>query len=197
MQSFARLRAPHSRRLLVFAAAALLSVSAVLHATPAVQAGSQQGPTCSQQPAVIQPAAPQGYAVIDFTNACGQQVPLVVDVATNSSEWQTGLMGVTNLPPDQGELFDFAAANAGREIQFGFWMEDTPTNLSVAFVGSNGQIHEIDDMQAETTDVHMPAQPYLYAIEANQGWFADNDILPGSQVDLSAALALAGSSPRP
>jgi uncharacterized membrane protein (UPF0127 family) len=148
-------------------------------------------------PLVVQPGTPAGYAVIDFTDVCGRQVPLAVDVATNPAEWQTGLMGVTALPEDQGELFDFAAAAGGREVQFGFWMEDTPINLSVAFVGSNDVVEEIDDMQADTTDVHTPAQPYLYAIEANEGWFMNNDIQPGSPVNLSAALALAGPAPAP
>ena len=159
----------------------------------AVSAQAQTMPDCSQMPPVLQPATPAGYAVIDFTNACGQQVPLAVDVATNSAEWQTGLMGISTLPPSQGELFDFANANGGQQVQLGFWMEDTPIPLSVAFVGIDGTLHEIQDMQPETTDVHIPAQPYLYAIEANQGWFSENGIQPGSYVNLSAALTLAAS----
>ncbi len=106
-------------------------------------------------------------------------------------------MGIPSLPPDEGELFDFSAQAQGAGISGGFWMCDTLIPLSVAFIGANDTVQEIDDMQAQSLAIHTPALPYVYAVEANQGWYADHGIQPGSQVDLSAALALEDSSPTP
>lgn len=104
-------------------------------------------------------------------------------------------MNVSVLPPDQGDLFVFNNLGGGQEIRVGFWMKDTLIPLSIAFIGKNGLVNEVQDMQAETLDLHMPAQPFLYAVEANLGWFAKNGIVAGSPVDLSPALAtLAPSS---
>jgi hypothetical protein len=48
---------------------------------------------------------------------------------------------------------------------------------------------EVQDMQAETTAYHYPAQPYRYAVEANQGWFTEHKLTAGSTVNLPGALA--------
>jgi uncharacterized membrane protein (UPF0127 family) len=132
--------------------------------------------------------------IINFTSECGDQVPLAVEVAATETQQETGLMNVTALPDDQGELFAFQNLAGGNEVGVGFWMEDTPIPLSIAFIGSDGAIHEIQDMQAETTNIHLPRSPYLYAVEANQGWFARHSILPGNHVDLSQAMSQLGSS---
>jgi uncharacterized membrane protein (UPF0127 family) len=116
-------------------------------------------------------------------------VPLAVAIAATESEQERGLMDVSTLPADQGELFVFRNYGGGGEVQVGFWMEDTPIPLSIAFIGVDETVHEVQDMQAETTDVHVPRLPYLYAVEANLGWFERHKIIPGSVVNLSPALA--------
>lgn len=130
------------------------------------------------------------YVLISFTNACGQPAPLAVDIAATDPMRELGLMNITQLPPDQGELFVFDDLANGNEVRISFWMQDTHVPLSIAFIGKDGTVHEIQDMEPETLDLHTPAAPYLYAVEANQGWFAAHDIQPGSTVDFSAALAL-------
>lgn len=130
------------------------------------------------------------FAVITFTNQCGQSVPLSVDIAADDARRATGLMSISTLPADQGELFAFTDVAEGAPVQIGFWMKDTLVPLSIAFVGEDGTVQEIQDMQPETVDIHLPAQPYLYAIEANQGWFTRNAIAAGSRVDLAPALVL-------
>jgi uncharacterized membrane protein (UPF0127 family) len=37
-------------------------------------------------------------------------------------------------------------------------------------------------MQPLTEDLHYSTGPAMYAVEANQGWFADNGIEPGEKV---------------
>jgi uncharacterized membrane protein (UPF0127 family) len=166
----------------------------MMTATPTPAQGAS---SCTQSTAgTSTPQTPPGYVIINFTNECGQAVPLAVDVASNPDEWETGLMSVINLPQNQGELFDFHSLAGGNQIEIGFWMEDTPTPLSIAFIGKESTVHEVQDMQAETTTPHLPSAPYLYAVEANLGWFQANDIVPGSTVDLSAATSLpAGTAP--
>jgi uncharacterized membrane protein (UPF0127 family) len=94
------------------------------------------------------------------------------------------------LPRDQGELFVFTNVNGGQEISLSFWMEDTPIALSVAFIGRDGSLHEIQDMAADSMTLHTPSLPYLYAVETNRGWFANHGVRAGSAVDLSPALSL-------
>jgi uncharacterized membrane protein (UPF0127 family) len=139
------------------------------------------------------PTLPQ----IVFLNSCGQRIPFAVTVAANPQQWERGLMEVSPLPADQGELFDFIPLAGGNEVQVPFWMEDTPIPLSIAFIGRDGSVHEIQDMQAESTDFHIPRAPYLYAVETNLGWFAMHNINPGAPADLSAALLLAGQQTSP
>lgn len=185
------------RHLAVFAAL-LLSLAPggrVVHAGSGPSAPVQTSPGCSSVAAEnALPETGLALVTINFTNQV-QAAPLIVDVASTGVEQARGLMCIASLPQDQGELFDFQDAYGGREIQEGFWMEDTLIPLSVAFIGEDHTVHQIIDMQAEDLTTHTPDAPYLYAVEANQGWFADNDILPGSSVDLANATAQAEGRP--
>jgi uncharacterized membrane protein (UPF0127 family) len=209
MRSPLRFRTPQIVRLALAAAvtASLLVAPAAVLA-PAALAGSSPSPApnpaqaaCDQQAAALMRSAPppasEPTATVNFTNAGGQQVPLIVTVAATLQQQELGLMGIPSLPQDMGELFDFSAQAPATGVTGGFWMCDTLIPLSVAFIGSNDTVQEVDDMQANSLAIHIPQQAYTYAIEANQGWFASNGIGPGSQVDLSGALALESSSPTP
>lgn len=169
----------------------LLSAAAGVGRALPVHAGEAAG-TCPIGLATPRPGIDYDarYTVITFTNQCGQAVPLAVDIAANEARRETGLMNVDPLPADQGELFIFTDIAQGAPVRIGFYMKDTPVPLSVAFVGEDGTVQEIQDMQPETLDIHLPAEPYLYAIEANQGWFASNGIVTGSRADLARAVAL-------
>ncbi len=93
-------------------------------------------------------------------------------------------MNRTSLPDDQGMIFIFA-----QDSLTPFWMKDTLIPLSVAFVGADGTVVDVQEMQALSEDNHYPAKPYRYAIEANAGWYAANGIAPGDSADVSAAIA--------
>ncbi|MGI8554602.1 MAG: DUF192 domain-containing protein [Dehalococcoidia bacterium] len=154
---------------------------------------AQNMPSCAsgatgEQNAALQPGVDYDarLTLITFTDQCGQAVPLAVDIAANSERQETGLMNVAVLPREQGELFDMHNIAGGGEVRISFYMKDTLIPLSVAFIGADGTVRESQDMQPETLDLHTPAQPYLYAVEANQGWFDRHGILLGSHVDLSA-----------
>ncbi|MGH8802528.1 MAG: DUF192 domain-containing protein, partial [Casimicrobiaceae bacterium] len=55
--------------------------------------------------------------------------------------------------------------------------------LSVAYVGSDGRILNIEDMAPQDLATHWSRGPALYAIEMPQGWFLEHGIGPGDAVD--------------
>jgi uncharacterized membrane protein (UPF0127 family) len=132
---------------------------------------------------------PPGLTRITFVNENGRDVDLLVEVADTPEERSKGLMSRESLPDDQGMLFVFE-----QEGQASFYMRNTLIPLSVAFVEGEGAIIEIEDMQAQTEDLHSAPEPYLYAIEANQGWFARNGIDAGSEVRIARTAPTATST---
>ena len=61
---------------------------------------------------------------------------------------------------------------------------DLPTvSLSIAFIGSDGRILNIDDMAPQTEVSHWSAGPALFALEMRHGWFAERGIRAGDRVE--------------
>lgn len=63
-----------------------------------------------------------------------------------------------------------------------FWMKNTPLPLSIAFIGVDGKIVNIADMQALSLAPHCPAGPIVYALEMEQGWFSQHQVQAGTVV---------------
>jgi len=102
---------------------------------------------------------------------------LTAEVAATPEQRAKGLMHRFSLKPDQGMLFEFERA----EIQ-SFWMKNTYTPLSIAFLAADGRILNIEDMQPHSEDMHRSKGPALYALEMRKGWFAEKDIVAGGKV---------------
>ena len=64
-----------------------------------------------------------------------------------------------------------------------FWMRNTYVALSIAFIGADGRILNIEDMQPQTDDPHWSKGAALYTLEMKKGWFADKGIVAGDRVD--------------
>jgi uncharacterized protein len=109
---------------------------------------------------------------------------LGVEIANDDTERRRGLMNRPCLPPDAGMLFVYPGP-----VQSTFWMHDTLLPLTIAFIDSDGTILELEDMQPQTDDLHYAPAPYQYAIEANQGWFADHNIEAGDKATLPRNLS--------
>ncbi|HTE84364.1 MAG TPA: DUF192 domain-containing protein [Dehalococcoidia bacterium] len=187
---------PSLRLLAVLATSLALSQIPTSRPSP-VAAANETVAACPSLTPPGDPSVPPPYVKITFVNECGEPVSLAVDIAATAADQERGLMEVSDLPPDQGELFAFQNLAGGSEVVVGFWMEDTLIPLSIAFIGANDEVHEIQDMQAESTNIHLPRAPYLYAVEANLGWFTRHEIIPGATVDLSPAVAQLGASTAP
>lgn len=136
-------------------------------------------------PGVLEPS--EGFAVADVVFTDGErrvQVPVLV--ADTAELRTTGLMGRTDLPADAGMLFAFEDPTTGA-----FWMKDTLLPLSIAFVGQDGTVQQLIDMEPCTADPcprYAPDDPYLYAVEVNQGFFSRQRITPGWRLDVDDAL---------
>jgi len=102
---------------------------------------------------------------------------LWLELANTPETRQVGLMFRESLPSDSGMLFVY-----DRPAREGYWMRNTYVPLSIAWIDQDGVIVDIQDMQPLTDEVHTPSAPYWYALEANQGWFAENGVGVGHQV---------------
>ena len=102
---------------------------------------------------------------------------LIAEVATTPDQRSTGLMHRFSLRPDHGMLFVFE-----RPERLSFWMRNTFIPLSIAFIGADGRIVNIEDMAPQTETSHWSRGPALYALEMRRGWFAERGIRAGDAV---------------
>jgi uncharacterized membrane protein (UPF0127 family) len=63
-----------------------------------------------------------------------------------------------------------------------FWMKNTFIALSIAFIGEDGRVINIEDMKPQTEIPHGSKGPARYALEMRRGWFAERGIGPGALV---------------
>ena len=105
-------------------------------------------------------------------------VTLEAEVADETDERTTGLMGREQLAEGKGMLFVFREPQA-----MSFWMRDTLVPLSIAYINATGIVREIHDLKPlEETPARSAFRDLLYALEVPQGWFQRNKILPGDRI---------------
>ncbi len=102
---------------------------------------------------------------------------LTAEIAATPEQRETGLMNRFSLKPDTGMLFVFQRAESQA-----FWMRNTFVALSIAYIGADGKILNIEDMQPQTDESHWSKGPALYALEMKKGWFAERGIAAGESV---------------
>ena len=151
----------------------------------AAREAAAPGSSDASGPGSLQPS--EGFAVDEITFTDGERrIRMPVLVADDDELRAVGLMHRTELPADAGMLFVFEEPTSG-----GFWMKNTLLPLTIAFVGQDGTVQQIMDMDPCTADPcpsYQPDDPYLYAVEANQGYFVTKGISPGSTVALGGRL---------
>ena len=96
------------------------------------------------------------------------------EVAATTENRMVGLMNRRSMPAQRGMVFAFTQENTHC-----MWMRNTYVPLSVAFIDGDGVIINIEDMQPQTETSHCSKKPARYALEMNQGWFAQRGIKPG------------------
>ena len=107
---------------------------------------------------------------------------LSVQVARTGQEQAQGLQNISNLGKDKGMLFSYPQTK-----NLAFWMKDTTIPLSIAFIGENKRIFQIEDMIPLSEKSIKSNKPAMYALEVNKGWFKDNNVKVGDLIKLQAS----------
>jgi uncharacterized protein len=104
---------------------------------------------------------------------------LVAEVADTDESRATGLMFRDGLADGEGMLFVMPGVGPAS-----FYMKNTGLALSIAYIGANGTILEIHDLEPfNEIPVRSRFQTIAYALEVPRGWFAAKGIFPGIRVE--------------
>ena len=103
---------------------------------------------------------------------------LRAEIAASSSAREQGLMGRASMDANSGMLFVYGADQS--PLLVGFYMLNTPIDLSIAFLDANRQVINVDEMTKNTLNTHVAKANFRYAIEANAGWFTAHGITAGT-----------------
>jgi uncharacterized protein len=132
---------------------------------------------CGPKISVLEPATPDTYFPISIDNTS-----LQLQLALTQPEQQRGLMHRDHMSQNQGMLFLFQQIGPRS-----FWMRNTRIPLDIGYFDATGQLMEIHALYPyDESSVPSRSQQILIAVETNQGWFAQNNIRPGAQLDLDA-----------
>ena len=106
-------------------------------------------------------------------------LPLHVEVPTNIKEFNLGLMFRESLDKNSGMLFVFEEV-----AQQSFHMRDTMIPLDIAFIRADGIIESIKQLEPNDETSIASDGEILCAIEVNRGWFAENNVEVGDEIDI-------------
>ena len=109
----------------------------------------------------------------------GEKISVSAEIARTYEQRQHGFMNRKHIPDGTGMLFIFE-----NDTILSFWMKNTPTALSIAFISSTGVIRETRDMTPFSLASVESSYSVRYALEVPQGWFKKNNIGPGCTIEL-------------
>ena len=124
-------------------------------------------------PSQAQRAAEQPQRLQAITLNAGMH-NIKAELALTAEQRQMGLMYRRDLASHEGMLFVFDEATPQC-----FWMKNTPTPLTIAFLADDGRIVNLADMKPFDEASHCSSKPVRFVLEMNQGWFTKRGILPG------------------
>jgi uncharacterized membrane protein (UPF0127 family) len=160
--------------------------------TPAVPSSPPSSPPslpsvgAGTVPASVQP---QGFSTVTalITGADGEVCEVCVWLADTADERARGLMGVTDLGGAAGMVFRFDAPVRGS-----FFMLGTPTPLSIAWFGTDGEYVESTDMDPcvdvpeDGCALYGPDREYQLALEVFRGGLTELGVGPWARLELVA-----------
>ena len=106
------------------------------------------------------------------------KVSINAEFARTPSQQQQGLMYRKELKDGDGMLFIFE-----KDDVLSFWMKNTIIPLSIAYIGSDGRILDIYDMEPENLNPVRSSRSVRYALEVPVGWFTRAGIALGDKLD--------------
>ena len=109
-------------------------------------------------------------------------LPLEVEIPHTDATFRLGLMFRESLDVDKGMLFIFEEVG-----QHSFHMKNTRIPLDIAFVREDGIVESIKELTPFSNLPVYSDGEVLFAIEANRGWFAENNVEIGDEIVLGEA----------
>ena len=117
---------------------------------------------------------------IKIAKSDGTKIEVLAEIARKPEERTRGFMERKKIPEGTGMIFIFE-----QDQILSFWMKNTPTPLSIAYIDSNGQIRDIFDMKPYSLAPIQSTVSVRYALEVPQGWFKKNSVAIGDTIELS------------
>jgi len=115
----------------------------------------------------------------------GKKVSIDVELAKTEMQKMRGFMHRKNIPEGTGMIFLYDV-----DTKMKFWMKDTPTSLSIAFISSDGVIKEIKDMMPYSLETVSSTFSVRYALEVPQGMFTRLNLAVGDVLTRESLLLL-------
>lgn len=112
--------------------------------------------------------------VFEIQKTDGSIVSVLAEIAVTDEEQGYGYMNRKRIPEGTGMLFLFEKDKIAR-----FWMKDTPSPLSIAYIDYKGRIRDIIDMTPFSLSEVVSSVAVRYALEVPQGWFEKTGITEG------------------
>ena len=106
-------------------------------------------------------------------------LPLRLEVPKSAIDFKQGLMFRESLDIDSGMLFVF-----DNIAQQSFHMTETKIPLDIAFIREDGVIESIKQLEPNNPVPVYSEGAIELAIEVNRGWFAENNVEVGDQLDV-------------
>ena len=116
---------------------------------------------------------------LTITKSDGTTITISAEIAKTNEDRARGYMERKKIPEGTGMLFVFE-----RDQILSFWMKNTPTPLSIAYIDSKGKIRDILHMEPYCLDSIISTVSVRYALEVPQGWFEKNGIKKGDYLNL-------------
>lgn len=116
---------------------------------------------------------------LSVRRADGETVSVRAELAVSAEERARGFMERRHIPDGTGMLFIFE-----NDQILSFWMKNTPTPLSIAYISADGRIRDIFDMTPYSLASVESTGHVRYALEVPQGWFARAGVRTGDTLVL-------------
>ena len=107
-------------------------------------------------------------------------LPLQIEIPTEIRDFNLGLMFRESLDTNSGMLFIFDEV-----AQQSFHMRETKIPLDIAFIREDGIIESIKQLEPNDETAVESDGDILCALEVNRGWFAENNVEVGDEIDIT------------
>ena len=115
---------------------------------------------------------------LSIATASGARVQVEAEIADKPETREKGFMFRKKIPDGTGMLFIFE-----EDKVLHFWMKNTPSPLSIAYIDYKGVIKDILDMKPYDLRDISSSGYVRYALEVPQGWFGRAGVKVGDTLD--------------